>query len=215
VSYSTDQEAFWAGAFGDAYTERNRSARLVAAKTALFSRALTRTRDVNSIVELGANIGLNLLALRTLLPQARLEAVEINATAFAQLAKIEGLQAIRGSLFDYRPAVAADLSFTCGVLIHIAPERLRDAYEALYMASRRYVLVCEYYNPAPAEVTYRGHSARLFKRDFAGEMLDRYADLQLLDYGFVYHRDPVFPLDDFNWFLMERTETRVGSRPTR
>ena len=36
---------------------------------------------------------------------------------------------------------------------------------------------------------YRGHTARLFKRDFAGEMLDRFSDLRLVDYGFRYHRD--------------------------
>jgi spore coat polysaccharide biosynthesis protein SpsF len=44
----------------------------------------------------------------------------------------------------------------------------------------------------------------LFKRDFAGEMMDRYPDLKLLDYGFVYHRDPAFPDDDITWFLMEK-----------
>jgi spore coat polysaccharide biosynthesis protein SpsF len=53
-------------------------------------------------------------------------------------------------------------------------------------------------------VEYRGYKARLFKRDFAGEMLDKYRDLSLLDYGFVYHRDPNFPQDDVNWFLLEK-----------
>ena len=32
----------------------------------------------------------------------------------------------------------------------------------------------------------RGHSDRLFKRDFAGEMMDRHPQLQLIDYGFAY-----------------------------
>jgi len=44
----------------------------------------------------------------------------------------------------------------------------------------------------------------LFKRDFAGEMLDRYPALKLLDYGFVYRRDPLFPQDDMTWFLLEK-----------
>jgi len=48
-------------------------------------------------------------------------------------------------------------------------------------------------------------SARLsFKRDFAGEMLDRYRDLKLVDYGFAYHRDPAFSHDDITWFLLEK-----------
>jgi spore coat polysaccharide biosynthesis protein SpsF len=35
-------------------------------------------------------------------------------------------------------------------------------------------------------------------------MLDRYDDLQLLDYGFAYHRDRQFPVDDITWFLLEK-----------
>lgn len=44
----------------------------------------------------------------------------------------------------------------------------------------------------------------LFKRDFAGEMLEKYQDLQLVDYGFVYHGDANFPQDDLTWFLLEK-----------
>jgi spore coat polysaccharide biosynthesis protein SpsF len=51
---------------------------------------------------------------------------------------------------------------------------------------------------------YRGHDERLFKRDFAGEILDRFPDLRLVDYGFRYRRDPNFPQDDVTWFLMEK-----------
>ena len=40
--------------------------------------------------------------------------------------------------------------------------------------------------------------------NFAGEMLDRFRDLRLVDYGFVYHRDVNFPQDDITWFLMEK-----------
>jgi hypothetical protein len=35
-------------------------------------------------------------------------------------------------------------------------------------------------------------------------MLDAYPDLKLLDYGFVYHRDPAHPQDDVTWFLIEK-----------
>lgn len=61
----------------------------------------------------------------------------------------------------------------------------------------------EYYNPSPVEIRYRNHEGKLFKRDFAGEMLDRHPDLRLVDYGFIYHRDS-FPIDDTTWFLMEK-----------
>ena len=77
-------------------------------------------------------------------------------------------------------------------------------YEKLYTASNKYILICEYYNPSPVNVSYRVHSDRLFKRDFAGEMLEKYADLKLVDYGFCYKRDNAFPQDDITWFLLEK-----------
>jgi spore coat polysaccharide biosynthesis protein SpsF len=81
---------------------------------------------------------------------------------------------------------------------------LSRAYEILYGASRRYICVVEYYNPSPVTIPYRGHGDRLFKRDFCGEMMDRFADLKLIAYGFAYHRDANFPQDDLTWFLLEK-----------
>ena len=97
-----------------------------------------------------------------------------------------------------------DLTFTSGVLIHINPDELQTVYKKLYDYSQRYVMVSEYYNPTPVEVNYRGNKGRLFKRDFAGEMMDMFPDLHLVDYGFIYHRDWRFPEDDSTWFLMEK-----------
>lgn len=73
-------------------------------------------------------------------------------------------------------------------------------------SARRAAIFCivEYYNPIPVEVTYRRHRRKLFKRDFAGEMLDAFPNLRLVDYGFVYHRDANFAQDDVNWFLLEK-----------
>jgi spore coat polysaccharide biosynthesis protein SpsF len=53
-------------------------------------------------------------------------------------------------------------------------------------------------------IPYRGNEDRLFKRDFAGEMLNKYSDLSLVDYGFSYRKDPIFPQDDITWFLLEK-----------
>lgn len=203
----TDQEAFWAGAFGSDYAARNDGAALLAAKTALLARILARTRGVGSVLEVGANIGLNLRALRTLLPAARLTGVEINAAAHARLATVPGVEAVHGSLLDYASGpdgAAFDLTLSAGVLIHLAPEILPRAYDVLHRESRRYVCLIEYFSPSPVEIPYRGHAARLFKRDFAAEMLDRFPDLTVADYGFVWRRDPVFPGDDLNWFLLEK-----------
>jgi len=200
----TEQEEFWRGAFGDAYVERSQGPALVAARTALWARILKSCAGIETVTEFGANIGLNLRAMAALLPEARFTGIEINAGAARQLAALERVTAIEGSMLDVAPEAHADLAFTCTVLIHINPERLPDAYARLAGAARRYAVICEYYNPSPVEVAYRGHAERLFKRDFAGEFMDAHPAFRLRDYGFVYHRDPTFPADDFTWFLMER-----------
>ncbi|MGV8918296.1 MAG: pseudaminic acid biosynthesis-associated methylase [Pseudomonas sp.] len=200
----TAQEQFWQGDFGDQYVERNQGNTLIAGNLALFSRILARTQRLSSLLELGTNIGNNLLALHQLLPGCHLHGVEINAKAHAQAQSLDIANVWQGSLFDYPQGRQFDLTLTKGVLIHLAPELLPAAYEQLYSLSSRYILIAEYYNPAPVEVMYRGNSGKLFKRDFAGEMLDRYSDLQLLDYGFSYHRDPQFASDDITWFLLEK-----------
>jgi pseudaminic acid biosynthesis-associated methylase len=90
------------------------------------------------------------------------------------------------------------------VLIHMSPDQLPQVYDRLVAATGKYLLVAEYYNPTPVSINYRGHTDRLFKRDFAGEIMDRHPTMQLLDYGFSYRRDPTFPQDDITWFLMEK-----------
>lgn len=208
--YGTEQEQFWSGAFGDEYSSRNVGEHWIASNTALFSKVLARTTGVQSLIELGANIGLNLRALRGLLPKARLAAVEINPVAAQQLRDWGQVQDIHmDSLLDFAPTQQWDFVLIKGVLIHINPEALPRAYEALYRSSRRYLCVVEYYNPTPVTLSYRGHQERLFKRDFAGELLDRYPDLRLVDYGFSYHRDPNFPQDDTTWFLLEKQHAGV------
>jgi pseudaminic acid biosynthesis-associated methylase len=201
----TDQEAFWRGSFGDDYTRRNASDSHVRSNVSLFSRILGSAPGTQTIVELGCNRGLNLQALHSLNPALRLSAYEINEEAAKAATELAIAQIHCQSILemDLDQIERSDLSFTKGVLIHINPEELHHAYEALYKLSNRYVAVCEYYNPTPVMVPYRGTTGTLFKRDFAGELIDQF-NLKLLDYGFVYHRDRQCPLDDCTWFLLEK-----------
>lgn len=96
MTYKTEQEAFWAGDFGDAYTDRNSQA-FIASNVALFSKILGRTGPVGSIAEFGANVGNNLRAIKALMPDAKLAAVEINAKAVAELRKITPRSRVRSS----------------------------------------------------------------------------------------------------------------------
>lgn len=203
--FSTEQESFWSGDFGDNYISRNQGLESVAANCAFFSRALTRVGKLNSILELGANIGLNLIALKTLFPSADFAAVEINEKAAGALkTNVPKVDLHLSSILHFKPHKTWDLVFTKTVLIHINPEKLTLAYDIMHHASSRYLLVAEYYDPNPTEIPYRGHSGKLFQRDFAGEILDRFSGLRLLDYGFAYHRDANFSQDDLTWFLLEK-----------
>lgn len=207
-NYETEQESFWAGAFGNDYVKRNEDSKILAAKTTFFAKIISCLpgEAIHSCIEFGSNIGLNLLALRRLIPDMELSAVEINTQAAEQCAKIQGTHVYNTSLFDFTSNENFDLTFVSGVLIHINPDKLTKVYDLLYRHSRKYILISEYYNPVPVEVAYRGFSGKLFKRDFAGEFLDRFLDVRLLDYGFQYHRDKNFPMDDVNWFLMEKID---------
>lgn len=205
MGYKTEQEAFWAGEFGENYIGRNTVEAMLPARLALFSKILARTHGIGTVLEFGANIGTNLCAIHNLLPHCVIKAVEINQTAADTLKTYPWMDTVTvGSFTDRDFSNEADFTFTSGVLIHINPDYLPKAYENLYKASRKYVMVCEYYNPVPVALPYRNHSDRLFKRDFAGELMDIYQDLRLVDYGFAYRKDPNHPLDDLNWFLMEK-----------
>ena len=177
----------------------------IAANTAFFSRILKSCDKVQSVTEIGPNIGLNLIALRNLLPEADLTGIEISESAAEKLkSNVSGVHAIHSSVLDWQPETQSDLVFTKGVLIHINPDELELVYEKMVTASSRYILTAEYYNPVPQMIPYRGHDNRLFKRDFAGEILDRFPELKLRDYGFVWRRDPNFQQDDLTWFLLEK-----------
>ncbi|MEM6608939.1 MAG: pseudaminic acid biosynthesis-associated methylase [Pseudomonadota bacterium] len=203
MDHKTEQEAFWLGDFGEAYRERNRGNQLTARKAAFFARALKGASNVGSICEFGCNIGLNLSALASL-SDFQLTGVEINPNAAAEAQDLGVADIKVASVLDDLSAYGQfDLTFTMGVLIHINPDYLTSVYQNLVNLSRRYVLVCEYYNPAPVTVPYRGHQERLFKRDFAGELMDEFG-LDLVDYGFVYRRDNHAAMDDFTWFLLRK-----------
>ena len=203
--FKTEQEAFWAGSFGNEYIERNNSQQLLASNLHFFSQALKQAGKLYSCIEFGANIGMNLKALKLLYPGVKLDGIEINSTAAKELKSLIGEAHVHNcSIFDVDLNEVADLAFIKGVLIHINPDELPNVYDKLYAASKRFVLIAEYYNPSPVTIPYRGHQDRLFKRDFAGEFMERYPDVELIDYGFAYRKDPAFPQDDITWFLMRK-----------
>ena len=207
MEFKTEQETFWAGSFGNEYIQRTQGDALLASNLNFFSTALRTACGVKSCIEFGANIGMNLKAMKLLYPAVELHGIEINTGASNELARvIPAGNVVNSSILDFAPLQTWDLVLIKGVLIHINPASLLSVYDKLVASCARYLLVAEYYNPTPVAIPYRGHNDRLFKRDFAGEILERHSQMRLLDYGFAYRRDPCFPQDDITWFLMERND---------
>ncbi|MDR0677762.1 MAG: hypothetical protein LBF57_03800 [Holosporaceae bacterium] len=207
--YKTDQEDFWAGEFGREYIERNDSIEQLASNISFFAEVFRPCNKVQSIIEFGANIGMNIKAIKQLLPFAKISAIEINKKACEELDKIDmggGGEIFNDSVLNVNLVCKYDFAFIKGVLIHLNPDELHNVYNRLYECVKLngYIMIAEYYNPTPVMVEYRGYKDKLFKRDFAGELMDKYPSLELLDYGFTYRRKSLN--DDMNWFLMKKNK---------
>ena len=206
------QVEFWRGDFGNAYTNRNNlQPDLARARVAMWSRILRHTVSAPpaSILEVGANIGINLRALRTL-TGARLMALEPNDKARGILLEDEvvapgDVKPGLASAIDW-PDGAADLVFTSGVLIHIHPDQLHESMREIHRCAARWIVCVEYFADRPMEVDYRGHSEVLFKRDFGSEWLDLFPSLRPVAYGFEWRR--VTGLDNLTWWLFESLKSR-------
>lgn len=203
----------WIGEFGNEYISRNNftNDKLNAGKIA-FERMLKKTESVNSIFEVGANIGLNEYYLSHLLGDSvSLNVIEPNDSAFKELTngkyfKLD--QAWNHSGFDMPCAdTAFDLVFTSRVLIHIAPQDLLKITSEIVRVSSKYVLCCEYFNDTPVTIDYRGKASLLFKRDFGKYYLSNFPCLKCIDYGFLW-KEELFPAkDNINWWLFEKVDT--------
>lgn len=205
MSFRNEQEAFWSGEFGDSYIDRNQGPQMLASNLHFFAHALRTAGPLASVLEIGANVGMNLRALGLLYPGIRSTAIEINSQACQVLrSELSGVEVIEGPIATSFPDCEFDLVLSKGVLIHLHPDDLATIYSRMGAIAKKFVLIAEYFNPHPVSVEYRGHSDRLFKRDFAGEFLELNRDFQLQDYGLAYRRDLVRPQDDVSWFLLQR-----------
>lgn len=111
MKFQTKQEAFWAGKFGTEYIRRNRDDALLACNLDLFARALRSARDIKNVIEFGANIGMNLKALKLLYPSVDMHAIEINCEAAQQLgAVIPACNVFNISILEFVPCRDWDLS---------------------------------------------------------------------------------------------------------
>jgi pseudaminic acid biosynthesis-associated methylase len=204
---TSKQLAAWCGDFGDAYADRNPITPLsTSRKIRDWSRILDCMRGLppTSILEVGANIGRNIAALRAL-TDAELFAVEPNARARGRLIAAGLLDAdhVFDGTAEHLPFLdgAIDLVFTSGVLIHIAPDNLPAACSEIHRVARSYVLAIEYFSDEPQEKRYRGRQDMLYLRDYGTFWLDSFPDLRVLDFGFFWKH---FSGSNINWWLFAK-----------
>ena len=208
LKYNT-QKRKWTGNLGDEYVDRNEYADWkMDPGTKAFGRIL-RGIEVESVLEVGSNIGLNLIFINKVLKgDVNLYAVEPNKKAFDRLVSLKehfrlldawNCDAFHIPLEDN----SMDLVFTAGVLIHIAPNNLGRATDEIFRVARKYILCVEYFSHKPEEKPYRGEMGLLFKRDFGAFYQDRFNGLRCLNYGFLWQREfEIF--DNLNWWLFEK-----------
>ena len=204
----THQSLIWRSEFGDTYTERNEILpEILRARIALWREIFESIVGElpGSILEVGANTGTNLIALKHLV-SAELFAVEPNELARERL--LENQIVSDSHAYD---CLAHDLTFsdefvdmvfTSGVLIHIHPDNLLSSCTEIYRVSRRYIVCIEYFSDKPEEIAYRGYGELLFKRDYGSFWMDNFSDLKLMDYGFSWKR--VTGLDNLTWWIFKK-----------
>jgi len=199
-----EQEKFWSGKFGNNYIFRNNSKKLQKNNDYFFKKIFHKKQRINSILEFGSNIGNNLLSLEKIYKNCSFTALELNTKACKILKKKRPkFKIVNNTILNFETNQKFNLVLCKGVLIHINPKQLKKVYEKIYNLSNRYILLAEYFSPNPEKIRYRNYKNKLFKRDFALEIMQNYKSLKLIDYGFVYHKDK-YPVDNLNWFLLKK-----------
>jgi hypothetical protein len=97
-----------------------------------------------------------------------------------------------------------DLVFSTGVLIHIHPDNLLDNMQRMFLYSKKYILIGEYFNRTPTMIEYQGQKDKLFKRDFGKLFIENF-DVTVVDYGFLWgHIYDKAGFDYVTWWLFEK-----------
>ncbi len=199
-----EQQNFWIKKYGEDYRKKNGVQDIKLAEEA-WKKMLSKCDEIDSILECGSNIGLNIETLNRILPNQSKSIIEINPEAYAIAKNNFNLdQSFNGSILDSDFSTKFDLVFTRGVLIHIHPDELIDNLKKIVNYSQKYILIGEYFNRTPVSIEYMGEKDKLFKSDF-GKLVDQNFDIKLIDYGFLWgHIYDIAGFDDITWWLFKK-----------
>lgn len=194
--------SLWTGQFGDDYTARQ-PANIDDRRE--FWRAIM-PKHVTSILEIGANVGLNLEAISQF-STAEMYACEPNDMARQRLlfeckAPNAHVTPDRADQLSFRTA-SVDLALTCGVLIHIPADRLLPSMREIHRVSRQWIITAEYFSPSEEMIPYRGHDNALWRRDYGSIWMDNFPDLRCEGCIFAWKR--ITGMDNLTVWILEKT----------
>jgi ubiquinone/menaquinone biosynthesis C-methylase UbiE len=202
----------WRNEVGDDYNRRNPArpqvVKLAAAGFAQVFRHLSPPPD--SVLDVGANVGINLRALRRI-TDASLCAVEPNERARRIL--VDGQVVPTEDIYDGHAGALPfgdhtfDLVFTSAVLMCVPDRDLPSACAELHRVSRRWILSIEYSAAAPTAHPYHGHDDMLFKRDYGSYWLEAFPQLTCVAHGSFLALRKQF--ESPTWWLLEKRPART------
>jgi pseudaminic acid biosynthesis-associated methylase len=188
---ATPQIKQWSETFGKEYTDRNPQTvedmnelyqiNFDVTRTALNKEFLGELNRSIKILEVGSNIGTQLLCLQEM-EFSHLYGIEIQPYAVEVAKRLtKNINITNDSAFDipYKDGYF-DLVFTSGVLIHIHPNDIGVVLDEIYRCSKAYIWGYEYFNDDHRMVPYRGKENLMWKGNFVQLYLDRFADLKLV-----------------------------------
>lgn len=202
-----EQEKFWTSSFGDRYRQNNEKFNDDLQLKAWGKMLNSIMHDKpNTILECGSNIGRNLMTLRKLLPSSSLSLIEINKESYDVAVKnVKPEKSFNGPILKSNfQNNSFELTYTCGVLIHIPPQDIYRNMERIYNYSNKYILIAEYFARDMESKLYHGQMNKLFKMDFGGFFMDNFS-VEIVDYGFLWGREyDAGGFDDITWWLFKK-----------
>ena len=143
------------------------------------------------ILEVGSNTGHQLYALQQNGFTNLYGGFELQFGAASLAQKLrKDIHVVQASGFEIPfEAKSFDLTFTSGVLIHIAPNDLPFIMGEIHRCSSRYIWGFEYYSERSSEINYRGNTSVLWKADYASIFVKSFPDLTLIKKIFYPYTD--------------------------
>ena len=141
---STEQLSYWTGYWGDEYLKYNDHN--IESFIPFWREILSNTDYVDSILEVGCNIGMNLSTINIVYPDIELTGIEpFKGAVEIARERLPEANIIQGNGFEL-PFDDNSFDFSCslGVMIHIAKEHLQMYIDELIRVSKRYILIYEY-----------------------------------------------------------------------